>query len=482
MVRKVKHADPLLYFGTLLRLDKEGMVALAQEALLGAEDGELYFERTLHEGIGLDDGRIDAPSSSVTQGFGVRRVNGKSVLYASGNSIGKEEILSAAKELAEFSGVKDDYVPCVQMKDIGAYYASVTPVLSLRQRAKLLQAIDRHARKDTMVTNVDTTLNCVSVMVLIVRADGRIVSDVRPMTRLDVDVQCTSRDKTDSVHGSIGGRYDHTHVSPEAVWMPLVDDAIAQAKDKLRAGPCPSGEMPVVLGPGWAGVLLHEAIGHGLEGDFVWQKTTVFADMIGKSVASPLVTVVDDGTMRLARGSLNTDDEGTPTEETVLIKDGILVGFMHDRQSARLLGFPETGNGRRESFAYPTLVRMRNTVMRSGDTPPEEIITSTKSGLYMPAFAGGEVDPVTGQFVFKCELAYRIVDGKLGDPVVGATLIGNCTTVLLHVDMIGNDSRLGGAGTCGKGGQGVPVGIGQPTLRLIGGVTVGGTELSEMKE
>lgn len=475
MVRKVKSIDPRVYFGELLGLDDEGMVLLAKDALSGAEDGELYFERTLHESISLDDGRVDAPSSNVEQGFGVRRVNGMSVLYASGNTIGKREILDAGKELADLSQTEDVYVPSVCADLVQSYYTP-TPTLALLKRAKLLRCINRYARKDPMVANVSIALTSVTVMTLIVRADGRIVSDVRPMTRLNVSVLCESLEKTDSAHKGIGGRYDHTHVSSEVIWAPLVDLAILEAKDKLRAVPCPSGEMPVVLGPGWAGVLLHEAIGHGLEGDHVWQKVTVFADMIGKRVASSLVTVVDDGTIPLARGSLHHDDEGIPTKETVLIKDGILVGFMHDRQSARLLGLPETGNGRRQSFEHPTQVRMRNTLMYSGDSIPENIIASTTSGLYMPAFAGGQVDPATGQFVFKCELAYKIVDGKLGDPVVGATLIGNCATVLLAVDMVGNDSCLGGAGTCGKGGQSVPVGIGQPTIRLAGGITVGGTE------
>lgn len=476
MGRKVKCIDPLVYFGEILGLEAKGMVALVKETLSGAEDGELYMERTLHEAMSFDDGRIDAPSSSVEQGFGVRRVNGKTVLYASGNTISCEEIRAAAEELAELSQAEDVYVTSTHEATHAAYYVKNMALPSLSLRAALVKRIDRYARKDRSVANVSISLNCSLVSTLIVRADGRIVGDVRPMMRLDVSVLCMSGEKIDSVHDSVGGRFGYSYVSSQLIWKPLVDLAIRQAKDKLRAVPCPSGEMPVVLGPGWAGVLLHEAIGHGLEGDHVWQNVTVFAEMLGTRVASPLVTVVDDGTIPFARGSLNCDDEGTPTEETVLIKDGILVGFMHDRQSARLLGLPETGNGRRESFEHPTQVRMRNTLMYSGNSTPEDIIACTPSGLYMPAFAGGQVDPATGQFVFACELAYKIVDGKIGDPVVGATLIGNCATVLLHVDMVGNDSKLGGAGTCGKGGQSVPVGIGQPTIRLQGGITVGGTE------
>ena len=476
MSEKVSMSNPVVYFGALLGLDVSGMVSLAEEVLSGAEDGELYLERTEHDAMSFDDGRVDEPSAGVEQGFGVRRVNGKTVLYASGNALAVEEIRRAGQELMALSAVSQAYIPNSLLPACGTYYLPSPPLPSLFCRSALLKHIDRYARKDPSVVNVTASLNCLTVYTLIVRADGCVVGDVRPMTRLDVSLLCTSGERIDGAHAALGGRYDFAHVAAPDAWMPLVDMALRQAKDKLRASPCPSGDMPVVLGAGWAGVLLHEAIGHGLEGDAVWRKTTVFADLVGTRVGSPLVSVVDDGTIQYARGSLHCDDEGTPTEQTVLIKDGILVGFMHDRQSARLLGLAETGNGRRESFAYPTQVRMRNTFMLSGDSTPEDIIASTQSGLYMPSFGGGQVDPTTGQFVFTCELAYKIVNGKIGDPVLGATLIGNCATVLLHVDMVGNDSRLGGAGTCGKGGQSVPVGIGQPTIRLSGGITVGGTE------
>lgn len=476
MGRKVKHIDPLVYFCGLLGTDKEGIVALAKEVLSGAEDGELYFGREENDFLSLDEERIDAPSSATEQGFGVRRVNGKTVLYASGNTIAQDTIRTAAKELHELSSVSDTYEKCAHELPTSTYYDQDISAPSIVYRAALLKRIDRYARKDSSVLNVTTSINCSMVYTLIVRADGHIVADIRPMARLNVTVLCASGEKIDSTGNSIGGRYDYANVSSEREWKALVDLVILQTKDKLRAVPCPSGAMTVVLGSGWAGVLLHEAIGHGLEADHVWTDTSVFAHMLGERVASPLVNVVDDGTIRFARGSLNADDEGTPTKRTVLIKDGILVGFMHDRQSARLLGLPETGSGRRESFAHPPQVRMRNTLMCSGDSEPEDIISSTFEGLYMPSFGGGQVDPVTGQFVFKCDLAYKIVAGKIGDPVVGPTLIGNCTTVLLGVDMVGNDSCLGGAGTCGKGGQSVPVGIGQPTIRISSGLTVGGTE------
>ncbi len=468
--------DPVHYFGKLLGLDSAGMTALVKRALFGAEDGELFLQRSESESVSLNDGRVQSPSRSVDQGFGLRRVNGESVLYAHGNTISTRAIVRAGKELREIATAKQSYVMREVLPQPMARYAGTLTPLSLAARVKVLRAIDRYARKDKVVTNVSAFIASGLTYVLIVRADGTVASDVRPMTKLFVSVQCALGEKRESGDGSIAGRYDYSRLIAPNVWMPEVDLAIHNAKETLRAGPCPSGIMPVVLGPGWAGVLLHEAIGHGLEADCVWRKTTVFADLVGKRVASELVTVVDDGTLQDERGSLTIDDEGTPTERTVLIKDGILVGFMHDRQSARLLNMRATGSGRRESYEHRTQVRMRNTLMESGVTPPEDIIAATKHGLYMPSFSGGQVDPVTGQFVFGCELAYKIEDGKLTTPVVGATLIGNCTTVLTFVDLVGNDSKLGGAGTCGKGGQSVPVGIGQPTLRLSGGVTVGGTE------
>ena len=470
--------DPVRYFGRLLGLDAAGMNALVTRALLGAEDGELYLERSESESVSLDDGRIESPSRSVDQGFGLRRVNGESVLYAHGNTITARAIIRAGKELREIATAKQRYEVREEFPQPKARYAGKLTSLSLAARVKVLRAIDRYARKDKAVTNVDAYFAASLVSVLIVRADGTIASDVRPMASMSVTAQCAEGGKREGASASIGGRYDYARLITPGIWKPEVDRAIKNAKEMLRAGPCPSGVMPVVLGPGWAGVLLHEAIGHGLEADCVWRKTTVFADLIGKRVGSELVTVVDDGTLADERGSLTIDDEGTPTERTVLIKDGMLVGFMHDRQSARLLAMRPTGSGRRESYEYRTQVRMRNTLMVGGATPPEDIIAATKRGLYMPSFGGGQVDTVTGQFVFSCELAYKIEDGKLTTPVVGATLIGNCATVLTHVDLVGNDSRLGGAGTCGKGGQSVPVGIGQPTLRLSGGVTVGGTETS----
>lgn len=472
---------PKSYFANILGLDDVGMCEMAKKALPGSEDGEVFLQRTVQEHVSLDDGRVESPSRSIDQGFGVRRVNGESVLYASGNSISAKEIVKAGRELRRIAPKTNRYIARTKPRPYLMHYQGALKEFSLADRVAFLKEIDAYARQDTSVTNVMASVSGSLTSILIVRPDGSIISDVRPLVAISIYVQCTNGDKEsekrEMAGGGFGGRHSHERVCRPEVWKKHVDDGIRDAKEILRAGPCPSGVMPVVLGPGWAGVLLHEAIGHGLEGDFVWRKTTVFGNMLGERVASDLVTVVDDGTINERRGSLTVDDEGTPTEHTVLIKDGILVGFMHDRQSARLLKMKATGNGRRQSYEHRPQVRMRNTFMKNGDSTPADIIASTTHGLYMPSFEGGQVDPVTGQFVFKCKLAYKIENGKLGDPVVGATLIGNCTSVLRYVDAVGNDGELDpGTGTCGKGGQSVPVGIGQPTIRLSQGVTVGGTQ------
>ncbi len=478
--------DPKKYFATVLGLTLTGMCEMAKKALPGAEDGEVFLQRTVSENVSLDDGRVESPSRSIDQGFGLRRVNGESILYASGNSISAKEIVKAGKELRRIAPKTNRYIARTKPDPYLPRYQAELKDFSLPDRVTFLNEIDAYARADKSVTNVMASVSGSLTSILIIRPDGSVVSDVRPLVTVSIYVQCTNGDKTgerrETAGGGFGGRHHHERVCRPEVWKKEVDKAIHDAKEILRAGPCPSGEMPVVLGPGWAGVILHEAIGHGLEGDFVWRKTTVFGNMLGERVASDLVTVVDDGTINERRGSLTVDDEGTPTEHTVLIKDGILVGFMHDRQSARLLKMKETGNGRRQSYEHRPQVRMRNTFMKSGTSTPADIIASTPHGLYMPSFEGGQVNTTTGQFVFKCKLAYKIENGKLGEPVVGATLVGNCSTVLRYVDAVGNDSALDpGTGTCGKGGQSVPVGIGQPTIRLSQGVTVGGTATSETK-
>lgn len=475
---------PKRYFARLLGLNEAGMCKMAKQALPGAQDGEVFLERTVKESVSLDDGRVESPSRSIDQGYGLRRVNGESILYASGNTISAKAIMAAGSELRHIAPKTNRYIARDKPAPYLPLYQDSLKKFPLADRVRFLNEIDTYARLDKSVTNVMASVSGSLTSILIVRPDGSVISDVRPLVSISIHVQCTNGDKANEKRemagGGFGGRHDHERVCVPEVWKKEVDNAIRDSKEMLRAKPCPSGEMPVVLGPALAGVLLHEAIGHGLEGDFVWKKTTVFADMLGKRVASDLVTVVDDGTLVDRRGSITIDDEGTPTERTVLIKDGILVGFMHDRQSARLLKMKPTGSGRRESFKYPPQVRMRNTFMLDGDSTPESMIASLTYGIYMPNFSGGQVNPLTGKFVFVCKLGYMIENGKLGDPVVGATLIGDCATILQNIDAVGNDSQLdNGKGTCGKGGQSVPVGIGQPTLRITHGLTVGGTATSQ---
>ena len=340
----------------------------------------------------------------------------------------------------------------------------------------LLQEIDAYARaKDNRVQQVSASLVGEWQGVEIMRADGQSRRDIRPLVRLNVQVMVADGDRREVGSNGRGGRESYARFIDPTNWKDQVDDALRQALVNLESVPAPAGELDVVLGPGWPGILLHEAIGHGLEGDFNRKKTSAFAGLVGQRVAAPGVTVVDDGTLADRRGSLSIDDEGTPTSRTVLIEDGILKGFMQDRLNARLMGVEATGNGRRESFAHQPMPRMTNTYMLGGDKDPAEILGSVKKGLYAVSFGGGQVDITSGKFVFSCTEAYLIEDGKLGAPVKGATLIGNGPDALTRVSMIGNDPELDlGIGTCGKAGQGVPVGVGQPTLRLDK-LTVGGT-------
>jgi TldD protein len=340
----------------------------------------------------------------------------------------------------------------------------------------LLAEIDAYARgKDPRVVQVMASLGGEWQAVQIMRQDGTRVADLRPLVRLNVAVVVEKDGRRETGSYGTGGRFAYDKVTAPAVWRGAVDEALRQALVNLDSRPAPAGEMEVVLGPGWPGILLHEAIGHGLEGDFNRKKTSAFAGLLGSRIASPGVTVVDDGTLPDRRGSLTVDDEGTPTSRTVLIEDGVLVGFMQDRLNARLMGMRETGNGRRQSYAHAPMPRMTNTVMLSGQHAPEEMIRSVKRGLYAVNFGGGQVDITSGKFVFSASEAYLIEDGRVTAPVKGATLIGNGPDALTKVAMVGNDMALDpGIGTCGKNGQGVPVGVGQPTLKLSG-LTVGGT-------
>jgi TldD protein len=347
---------------------------------------------------------------------------------------------------------------------------------SFEAKVKLLQEIDAYARaKDPRVKQVSVSFGASWQAVEIVRADGSTYRDVRPMVRVNVSVVAGSGDRQETGSHGYGGREGFARFLETGAWRGAADDAVRQALVNLESVPAPAGEMDVVLGPGWPGVMLHEAVGHGLEGDFNRKKTSAFAGLLGQRVAAKGVTVVDDGTIAARRGSLSIDDEGTPTNRTVLIEDGVLVGYMQDRQNARLMGMAATGNGRRESYAHVPMPRMTNTYMLAGGHEPAEIIASVKNGIYAVNFGGGQVDITSGKYVFQCTETYKIENGKLGAPVKGAMLIGNGPTDLHRVSMIGNDLQLDpGIGTCGKNGQGVPVGVGQPTLRMDH-ITVGGT-------
>ncbi len=459
-------------------LDRPRVEAVVSDALRGADDGELYLEYAQSEGLGWDDGKLKSASFDTTQGFGLRGIAAESTGYAHASTLSEDAIRRAAETVRAVRAGHSGIVAAPPLGTNQALYIPDNPLslVPFEKKVALLAEIDAYARaKDPRVRQVSCSLTGEWQAVQILRGDGMRMADLRPLVRLGVSVVVGDGEKME--HGSYGGggrvAYEH-YLKPET-WRFFVDEAYRQALVNLDSVAAPAGEMTVVLGPGWPGILLHEAIGHGLEGDFNRKKVSAFAGLMGQRIASPGVTVVDDGTIENARGSLTVDDEGTPSPCTTLIEDGILVGLMQDRMNARLMGVRPTGNGRRQSFAHHPMPRMTNTVMRAGPHAPEDIIRSVKKGLFAKNFGGGQVDITSGKFVFSASEAYLIEDGKLGPAVKGATLIGNGPDALTRVAMVGNDSRLDpGVGTCGKDGQGVPVGVGQPTLRLDG-LTVGGT-------
>ncbi|BAI71864.1 TldD protein [Azospirillum sp. B510] len=459
-------------------MDRARVEGVVQDALHSADDGELYLEYAQSESLGWDDGKLKSASFDTTQGFGLRAIAGEATGYAHASNLSEEAIRRAASTVR---AVQAGHTGTLAEPPAGTNRALYIPdnplhLVPFEEKVKLLADIDAYARaKDERVRQVSCSISGEWQAVQIIRADGVRVADLRPLVRLNVSVVVAEGDRMETGGYGGGGRvtYDH-YIQPET-WRGFVDEALRQALVNLASVPAPAGEMTVVLGSGWPGILLHEAIGHGLEGDFNRKKTSAFSGLLGQRIAAPGVTIVDDGTIENSRGSISVDDEGTPGQCTTLIEDGILVGFMQDRMNARLMGMRPTGNGRRQSFAYNPMPRMTNTVMRNGDHTPDEIIASVKKGIYAKNFGGGQVDITNGKFVFSASEAYLIEDGKLGPAVKGATLIGNGPDSLTKVSMIGNDSRLDpGVGTCGKDGQGVPVGVGQPTLRLEG-LTVGGT-------
>jgi TldD protein len=459
-------------------LAREDAARIVEDALHGADDGELYLEYRESEGLSLEDGRIRSASFDTTLGFGLRAVSGEEQGYAHAGELSEAALKRAAATVRAVRSGHSGEVGEPPRASNSRLYSDVNPLreMEFAERAKLLAAIDTYARgKDPHVKQVMASIAGEWQAVQIMRADGTRVADLRPLVRLNVSVVVEVDGRRETGSYGTGGRFAYGQVTGEATWRGAVDEALRQALVNLESVPAPAGEMEVVLGSGWPGILLHEAIGHGLEGDFNRKKTSAFAGLVGQRVAAPGITVVDDGTIPDRRGSITVDDEGTPSGRMVMIEDGILRGFIQDRLNARLMGVRPTGNGRRQSFAHAPMPRMTNTVMLAGEHSPEEMIRSVKRGLYAVNFGGGQVDITSGKFVFSASEAYRIEDGKITAPVKGATLIGNGPDALTKVTMVGNDMALDpGIGTCGKNGQGVPVGVGQPTLKLAG-LTMGGT-------
>ena len=439
---------------------------------------DLYFQYTRAEGWTLEEGQVKSGSFHIDQGVGVRAVAGDKTAFAYSDDISLPALTRAAEttRLIANRGASRS-VRVVTQSNLPRLYSAEDPLASLddREKISLLNRLEGYARTlDPRVTQVIAHLGGEYEVVLVARSDGALAADVRPLVRLSVQVIAEENGRREQGNSGGGGRFDYRSFSDELLQQ-YAKHAVDMALTNLRAKPAPAGTMTVVLGSGWPGILLHEAIGHGLEGDFNRKGTSAFSGRIGERVAAEGVTVVDDGTLPTRRGSLNIDDEGNPTQCTVLIENGVLKGYIQDALNARLMGMPVTGNGRRESFAHIPMPRMTNTYMLNGDKDPQEIIASVKKGVYAVNFGGGQVDIVSGKFVFSAAEAYMIENGKVGHPIKGATLIGNGPDVLTRVAMIGNDLKLDpGIGTCGKDGQSVPVGVGQPTLR-IDGLTVGGT-------
>ncbi|NNE80903.1 MAG: metalloprotease TldD [Silicimonas sp.] len=463
-------------FDTLI--DEARALSLLREAVAGADDGELFLERRRSEVLAYDDGRVRTASYDATEGFGLRAVRGETAGYAHSTEI-SENALKRAVETARLAvgdggGTLADAPQHTNVR----LYGDADPMADATFPVKIatLQEIDAFARDlDSRVVQVSATLAASLQEVVILRPEGHAVTDTRPMTRLNVSVIVEEDGRRESGMAGGGGRYALTGLIDPDHWKNLSREALRIALVNLDAVPAPAGVMDVALGSGWPGILLHEAIGHGLEGDFNRKKSSAFAGLMGQKIASKGVTVLDDGTIPDRRGSLTVDDEGTPSGKNTLIEDGVLVGYMQDRQNARLMGVAPTGNGRRESFAHAPMPRMTNTYMLSGNADPDAIVADVKDGIYAVGFGGGQVDITNGKFVFSCTEAYRVENGKVGAPVKGATLIGDGATALKQIRAVGNDMALDpGIGNCGKAGQWVPVGVGQPTL-LIGGLTVGGS-------
>ena len=459
-------------------IDPDRALSILRDAVAGADDGELFLERARSETLVFDDGRLRNAGYDASQGFGLRAVRGEVTGYAHSTEI-TEAALRDAAAMARLAVGNGGHVLAPAPAGPGPrLYTDADPVegLAFGDRIATLRDIDAYARDlDPRVVQVTASLASSLQEIAILRPEGGIVTDIRPMARLNVSVIVESNTRRETGSAGGGGRHGLSALIDPAHWQSVVREALRIAQVNLRSVPAPAGVMDVVLGPGWPGILLHEAVGHGLEGDFNRKKASAFSGLMGQRVAAPGVTVVDDGTLPDRRGSITVDDEGTPPQRNVLIEDGILVGYLQDRQNARLMGVAPTGNGRRESHAHAPMPRMTNTMMDPGTEDPAAILSGLRDGIYAVGFGGGQVDITNGKFVFSCTEAYRVQGGEVGEPIRGATLIGDGATALQQIRAVGNDLALDpGIGNCGKQGQWVPVGVGQPTL-MIGGLTVGGS-------
>ncbi len=461
------------------QLDEAAALATLREATHGADDGELFLERRRSEAIVLDDGRIKSASYDASEGFGLRAIRGEVAGYAHSTEISEHALRRAAQTARLAVGDGGGSMSASPKGTNLKLYTDADPMADASFAGKLdiLKEINAYARAlDPHVIQVSATIAAGLQEVEILRPEGLRLTDIRPMARLNVSVIVEQNGRREQGGTGGGGRHGLARLLEPAFWQAQIREALRIALVNLDAVPAPAGMMDVVLGPGWPGILLHEAIGHGLEGDFNRKQTSAFAGLMGQQIAAKGVTVLDDGTIPDRRGSISVDDEGTPSAKNILIEDGKLVGFMQDRQNARLMGVAPTGNGRRESYAHIPMPRMTNTYMLAGNDDPAGIVASLKDGIYAVGFGGGQVDITNGKFVFSCTEAYRVRNGVVGEAVKGATLIGDGATALKQIRAIGNDLALDpGIGNCGKAGQWVPVGVGQPTL-LIGGLTVGGSQ------
>lgn len=458
-------------------LDKANALSTLKRVTDGADDGELYLERSRSEALVYDDQSLKQASYDASEGFGLRSVLGEVTGYAHSTEVSEAALRRAEDIVALASKSGGGVLADAPTRSNQHLYDPINPMMDVPFAAKvdLLKEINDFARAlDPRVVQVSVSLSAGCKEVTILRPNGEIYEDTRPMCNLNVSVIVEQDGRRESGYSGGGGRFDLTRLIAFDAWQAKVREALRIALVNLEAVPAPAGTMDVVLGPGWPGILLHEAIGHGLEGDFNRKGSSAFAGLMGQKIAAPEVTVLDDGTLPERRGSINIDDEGTPSGKNTLVEEGVLVGYMQDRQNARLMGVKPTGNGRRQSFAHVPMPRMTNTYMLGGKSDPKDILADLTDGIYAVGFGGGQVDITNGKFVFSCTEAYRVKNGKVGAPIKGATLIGDGATALKKIRAVGNDMALDpGMGNCGKQGQWVPVGVGQPTL-MIGGLTVGG--------